>query len=481
MTTPHSLTGVHPSHSDRATFGSDFLWGSATAAYQIEGAAWQDGRTDSIWDAFARRPGAVFGGHDGSVAVDHYHRYAADVALMADLNLGAYRFSTSWARVCPDGGPPNAAGLDFYSRLVDELLDRNILPWLTLYHWDLPQALEDAGGWAARDTAYRFADYARAVHDVLGDRVRHWTTLNEPWCSAMLGYAAGEHAPGRTEPVAALRATHHLLLAHGLGVQALRAEDPTLSLGLTLNFNDIAPADPDSAADLDAARRADGMMNRLFLDPVFHGAYPTDVLEDLTDLWPADLVHDGDLATIATPIDVLGVNYYSCESVTGPDPATARQAAAAARAAGPSARVGSEHVRSVPRGLPATAQGWEVYPAGLTALLQRLHEYAAPAGVQLYVTENGAAYDDAPDALGFVDDTDRTAYIRAHLHAVLAAIRAGVDVRGYFVWSLLDNFEWAWGYAKRFGIVRVDYATLDRTPKASARWYAGVARSGRLD
>ena len=464
------------------TFPADFLWGSATAAYQIEGARHEDGRGDSIWDVFSHTPGAVVNGDTGDVACDHYHRYAADVALMNKLNLGAYRFSVSWARVVPDGRTVNPKGLDFYSRLVDELLAREVVPWLTLYHWDLPQALEDEGGWPSRDTAYRMVDYAAAVHEVLGDRVRYWTTLNEPWCSAFLGYGNGHHAPGRTEPVNALRAAHHLMLAHGLVVRELRGRGPDLSLGLTLNFTDIVPADPDSPADQDAARRADGMFNRYFVEPVFRGAYPEDVLRDLGELWPADMVRDGDLEIISTPVDVLGVNYYAGEAVTGPDPSEARQAAHEARVQGPPhPRVGSEHVVNVPRDVPVTAMGWEVWPQGLTDLLVRLHrDYTGPRGVDLYITENGAAYDDQPDENGFVQDDDRREYVAAHLRAVHDAMQQGVPVKGYFLWSLLDNFEWAWGYDKRFGIVRVDYTTLERTPKASAVWYAGVAGSGRL-
>ncbi|CAN5617110.1 GH1 family beta-glucosidase [soil metagenome] len=462
-------------------FGPHFLWGSATAAYQIEGATGADGRTDCIWDAFARVPGAVWHGQDGSVACDHYHRYAEDVDLMSQLNLGAYRFSVSWARVCPDGGPVNRAGLDFYSRLVDALLDKDILPWLTLYHWDLPQTLEDAGGWPSRDTAYRFASYAASVHDVLGDRVKHWTTLNEPWCSAFLGYGNGHQAPGRTDGSAAIAAGHHLMLAHGLGVQELRSRDADLQLGLTLNFTDIQPADPDSPGDRDAARRVDGLANRFFVEPIIKGAYPPDVRGDLDPLWPEGLVHDGDLDVISTPIDVLGVNYYFGTAVTGANPADAPAAATAARAEHPSANPGSEHVDVVSRGLPVTDMGWEVLPDALRTLLLRLHnDYTGPAGVELYVTENGAAYADQPDQDGYVDDQDRIAYIRSHLGAVHEAIEQGANVRGYFLWSLLDNYEWAFGYSKRFGMVRVDYETSRRIPKASATWFSWIAANGEI-
>ncbi|GGK80177.1 GH1 family beta-glucosidase [Ornithinimicrobium pekingense] len=465
------------------SFPPDFLWGAATASYQIEGAGAADGRGESIWDTFARVPGKVLHGHDGSVACDHYHLYPQDVALMRELNLSAYRFSLAWPRIFPDGRTLNRAGLDFYSRLVDELLAAGVTPWLTLYHWDLPQALEEAGGWPERDTALRFVDYAATVHDALGDRVHYWTTLNEPWCSAFLGYAAGVHAPGRTEPQAALRAAHHLLLGHGLATQELRRRDPSLSLGLTLNFTDTHPLDPATERDQDAARRIDGLANRFFVEPVTLGAYPADVLDDLGDLWPQDLVHDGDLEVIATPIDVLGVNYYATQTVTaGCPPERAAVAAAQARRHDlPSPSVGSEHVVGVRRGIPVSDMGWEISPDGLSDLLLRLHkDYTGPQGVRLVVTENGAAADDRPDAAGFVDDRDRVDYLDKHLRAVHDAVSRGADVDGYFVWSLLDNFEWAWGYTKRFGIVRVDYDTQERTPKASARWYADVAGSGLI-
>src|SRR5690606_14750620 len=326
-------------------FPEGFLWGSATAAYQVEGAAWEDGRGACIWDTYARTPGRVHEGDNGDVACDHYHRYAEDVALMHKLNLGAYRFSVSWARVMPDGRTVNQEGLDFYSRLTDELLARGVVPWLTLYHWDLPQALEDAGGWPARDTAYRFAEYAATVHSALGDRISFWTTLNEPWCSAFLGYGSGRHAPGRTDGADALRAAHHLMLGHGLAVHELRSRDADLTLGLTLNFADVTPADPQSPGDLDAARQIDGLSNRYFVAPLLRASYPADIRGDLRAVWPADLVVDGDLELISTPTDVLGVNYYSGSTVSGVAPEEAHAAADRARAEdGPSEHVGSEHV-----------------------------------------------------------------------------------------------------------------------------------------
>ena len=464
-------------------FPEGFLWGAATAAYQIEGAAHTDGRQDSIWDVFARLPGAVADGHNGDVACDHYRRYQQDVALMGQLKMKAYRFSTSWARCMPDGVTPNPEGIAFYSRLVDELLAAGITPWLTLYHWDLPQALEDKGGWASRDTAYRFADYAALMHSALGDRVRIWTTLNEPWCSAFLGYAAGIHAPGRQEPRAALAAAHHLLLGHGLAAGELRRRDTEASLGITLNLTVADPRDPASGGDRDAARRIDGQFNRIFLDPLFRGEYPADLLADVAHLGLAELVHDGDLDAISTPLDLLGVNYYHGESLTK-DPVDPRDQAVQETTSVPgqatrpvsSPFVAADGVRSVPCGLPVTGMGWEVQPEGLRRLLNRLQaEYTGPAGIPLYITENGAAYADVPDAAGFVDDQDRLGFFAAHLEAVHGAIEDGVDVRGYLAWSLLDNFEWSFGYHQRFGLVRVDYPSQERIPKASGLWYSSVA------
>jgi beta-glucosidase len=468
-------------------FPQGFLWGAATAAYQIEGATHVDGRQDSIWDTFARVPGAVADGHNGDVACDHYRRYPEDVALMDRLHMKAYRFSTSWARCMPDGVTPNPEGIAFYSRLVDELLAAGITPWLTLYHWDLPQALEDKGGWANRDTAYRFADYAALMHHALGDRVRFWTTLNEPWCSAFLGYAAGIHAPGRQEPRSALAAAHHLLLGHGLATRELRSLDAEASLGITLNLTVADPRDPASGSDRDAARRIDGQFNRIFLDPLFKGEYPADLLADVAHLGLAGLVLEGDMDVISTPLDLLGVNYYHGESVTkdpaGTPAAGEPKAAVAGEADRPSASpyVAADGARSVPRGLPVTGMGWEVQPEGLRRLLNRLQsEYTGPAGIPVYITENGAAYDDVPDGTGFVDDQDRLAFLAAHLHAVHGAIEDGVDVRGYLAWSLLDNFEWSFGYHQRFGLVRVDYRTQERIPKASALWYSAVAASNAV-
>ena len=456
-------------------FPQDFLFGAATAAYQIEGAAHEDGRTDSIWDVFCRVPGAVVRGDTGEVACDHYHRYADDVALMADLGLQTYRFSTSWSRVRPDGRNVNKQGLAFYSKLVDQLLENNITPWLTLYHWDLPQALEEKGGWANRDTAYRFAEYAATVHDVLGDRVEAWTTLNEPWCASFLSYIGGEHAPGRQDVPAGLAAAHHLLLGHGLVVQELRKRDRALQLGLTLNLTVADPVDPSDAGDRDAARRIDGQFNRFFLDPIFRGEYPEDVLQDVAGNGFETVVHDGDLAIISAPIDVLGVNYYHGDFVSARPGVHETSTAAPSERPKRSPFPAADDVHWHSRGLPLTAMEWEVQPEALTRLLHRVHdEYSGPAGVALSVTENGAAYDDVVHADGSVVDVERRDFLTGHLDAILDAVDGGVPVKGYFYWSLLDNFEWAWGYDKRFGIVRVDYETQARTPKASAIEYRRI-------
>jgi len=454
-------------------FPHGFLWGSATAAAQIEGAGHEDGKGDSIWDAFARVPGAIANGDTPEIAVDHYHRMPSDVALMRELGLQTYRFSVSWARVRPDDREANPAGLDFYSRLVDELLEAGILPWLTLYHWDLPQALEERGGWANRDTAARFRDYAEIVYDTLGDRVEHWTTFNEPLCSSLIGYAGGEHAPGRSEPRAGLAALHHQHLAHGLAVQTLR-ERGAQQLGITLNLTNAVPADPNDAADLDAARRLDAIWNRAFLEPLLLGAYPADFLDDVRHLEFDTLVLDGDLSTIAQPIDFLGVNHYHDDQVSGrPLPADTPPGLRPTDYATGNPFAGSEHLTFPSRGLPRTAMGWEINPDGLRHLLVRLgREY--PTLPPLYVTENGSAWDDVVEPDGSINDVDREQYLHEHVDAVAQAIEQGADVRGYFVWSLLDNFEWAWGYDKRFGIVRVDYDTQERTIKRSGHAYRAL-------
>ena len=450
-----------------------FLWGSATAAAQIEGAAHQDGKEDSIWDVFSRVPGAVANGDTPEVAVDHYHRMPEDVALMKRLGLGSYRFSTSWARIKPGDRSVNQAGLDFYSRLVDELLEAGILPWLTLYHWDMPQAVEEKGGWASRDTAFRFQDYAETVYGALGDRVYHWTTFNEPFCSSLLSYAAGLHAPGRTSREAGLASVHHQNLAHGLATRALRVLGAE-NIGITLNLSNSIPADPADSVDLDAARRFDALQNRIYLEPLLLGRYPEDFRDDVEGLGFDELVHEGDLETIAAPIDFLGVNYYHDDNVSGhplPDGDAGFAAATDRKIASP--YVGSEHITFPSRGLPRTGMDWEINPQGLRHLLTRLgREY--PNLPPMFVTENGAAFDDDITDGGRVHDVERTQFVLDHLESIAEAIDEGADVRGYFLWSLLDNYEWAWGYGKRFGMVHVDYETHVRTVKDSALVYSSV-------
>ena len=430
---------------DRTHFPPHFVFGVATSAYQIEGAPSEDGRGPSIWDTFCREPGRIRDGSTGEIACDHYHRWEADLDLIRDLGVDAYRFSVAWPRVQPTGqGPVNAPGLDFYERLVDGLLARGIAPHLTLYHWDLPQALQDLGGWTNRTVAGYFADYARIVAERLGDRVASIATLNEPWCSSILSYQIGEHAPGWHDRRAALAAAHHLLLGHGLALQAMRALKLPAQLGIVLNLTPATPA-TDDPADVAAARSADGHANRWFLDPLLRGHYPEDTWAEMGADAPEVL--PGDLDLIHAPLDFLGVNYYT-RTVMG--------------ANGPRR----------PADATYTDMGWEVYPQGLTDLLLRLQkDYQAPP---LYITENGAASADALGQDGKVHDTLRLNYLKSHLGAVEEAIRGGADVRGYFAWSLMDNFEWAYGYQKRFGLVYVDYATQERRLKESGRWFKGL-------
>jgi beta-glucosidase len=455
-----------------------FLWGSATAAAQVEGAGHEGGKEDSIWDHFASIPGAIANGDTLEQAVDHYHRMPQDVRLMKELGLDSYRFSTSWARVRPGGRTANREGLDFYSRLVDELLEAGILPWLTLYHWDLPQALEEKGGWANRDTAYRFVEYADDVYSALGDRVRHWTTFNEPFCSSLLGYGAGVHAPGRQEPAAAVAAVHHQHLAHGLAVNALRSRGAE-QLGITLNLSNSIPRDSQDPVDLDAARRFDSLQNRIFLDPILRGSYPEDSQRDLAPFGLQDLIRPGDLEIISAPLDFLGVNHYHDDLISGhADAAGSDGHSGGAERPTASPWIGSEDIAFPSRGLPRTAMGWEVNPEGLRTLLVRLGE-EYPSLPPLYITENGAAYEDTVSTDGGVHDDERTRFILDHVAAVGEAIDQGADVRGYFVWSLLDNFEWSWGYGKRFGIVRVDYGSFERTVKDSGKAYAGLIAAAK--
>jgi beta-glucosidase len=460
-------------------FPEGFRWGTATASYQIEGAATEDGRGASIWDTFSHTPGKVLNGDTGDVAVDHYHRLEEDLGHLAALGVGAYRFSVAWPRIQPAGsGPANQKGLDFYARLVDGLLERGIAPVATLYHWDLPQALEDAGGWPERATAERFEEYAALVVGALGDRVDTWTTFNEPWCTAYLGYASGVHAPGRTEPAAALAAVHHLNLAHGLAGRVIRSLAPASALSVTLNVHLLRPAS-DSPADVDAARRADGLANRVFLGPMLAGAYPDDVLADTAAVTDWAFAKDGDAETAHVPLDLLGVNYYTPAVVQAWDGVSPRVMADGHGASPSSPWVGADHLEFLPQPeLPRTSMGWPVDASGMAELLLRLHR--DHPGLPLAVTENGAAYPDAVGADGVVHDSDRIEYLRTHLEAVGRAIDAGADVRGYFAWSLMDNFEWSYGYDRRFGLLRVAPDTLDRTWKASAHWFASVAKTNHL-
>ncbi|PKW08000.1 broad-specificity cellobiase [Streptomyces sp. 1222.5] len=468
-----------PDSVSPVSFPPSFLWGAATSAYQIEGAVREGGRTPSIWDTFSRTPGRTAGGETGDIAVDHYHRYRDDVALMAELGLGAYRFSVSWSRVQPTGrGPAVQVGLDFYRRLVDELLERGIKPAVTLYHWDLPQELEDAGGWPERDTALRFAEYAQLVGEALGDRVEQWITLNEPWCSAFLGYGSGVHAPGRTDPVASLRAAHHLNLAHGLGVSALRAVLPARDkIAVSLNSSVVRPLSQDPA-DLAAARRIDDLANGVFHGPMLHGAYPETLFASTASLTDWSYVLDGDVRTIHAPVDALGLNYYTPALVSAAPGEVRGPRADGHGASDHSPWPGADDVLFHQSPGDRTEMGWSIDPTGLYDLLMR-YSREAP-GLPLYITENGAAYDDKPEPDGSVHDPERIAYLRGHLAEVRRALADGADVRGYYLWSLMDNFEWAYGYDKRFGAVYVDYATLERTPKSSARWYAEAARTGVL-
>ena len=428
---------------NRNMFPPGFTWGVATSAFQIEGAHATDGKGPSIWDEFCRRAGTIADGSNGDVACDHYHRWQADLDLVAGMGVDAYRFSVSWPRVRPTGaGAWNPQGLDFYDRLVDGLLARGIKPYLTLNHWDLPQALQDKGGWASRDTVYRFVEYAMGMHARLGDRVHAITTHNEPWVMSHLGHETGTFAPGIQDRAIAMQVAHHLLLSHGLALQGLRAHGCKAKLGIVLNLSPVSAATQDPA-DAAAARLEDGRLLRWYMDALFHASYPQDVLRFLGA--DAPRVEPGDMQAIAVPMDFLGINYYSRTVV---------------RADGPWSAQGS--------GLEVTDMGWEVFPQGLTDLLLRVHhDYPVPP---LYVTENGGAFPDQVVA-GRVHDVRRTDYIASHIAAVAEAMRRGVRMEGYMVWSLLDNFEWASGYAKRFGIVHVDYTTQARTLKDSAMWF----------
>ncbi|KIF66843.1 beta-glucosidase [Streptomyces sp. AcH 505] len=446
-----------------------FTFGTATASYQIEGAHDEDGRGPSIWDTFSHTPGRTKDGATGDTACDHYHRYPEDVALLRDLGVDSYRFSVAWPRIQPTGtGPANAKGLDFYDRLTDELLGAGIAPAVTLYHWDLPQALEDLGGWRTRETAEHFAEYTRLVAERLGDRVARWITLNEPFCTAFSGYAEGRHAPGAQEGTPALAAAHHLLVAHGNAVRVLR-EAGAREVGITLNIDLVEAASP-APADVAAARRAGTLHNDVWTEPLFAGRYPATEAETWGALADGSYREDGDLALIGAPLDFVGINFYrplTFADAPHTEPEESRRSAV---------DIG---VRPVdPYGSRRTTMGWPVVPEAFTTLLTGLVA-RYPGLPPVYITENGSAEADtvAPD--GAVHDQDRVTYLHDHLTAVAAAIDAGVEVRGYYVWSLLDNFEWAHGYRQRFGIVRIDYDTQRRTPKDSYHWFRRLIEGHR--
>jgi beta-glucosidase len=448
-------SGAWEPPAEPMAFPDGFVWGAATSAFQVEGSTKADGRGPSIWDTFAAQPGRIADGSTGDPAADHYRRWAADLDLMKALGLGAYRFSVAWPRVQPTGsGKANPKGVDFYKRLVDGLVSRGIHPAITLYHWDLPQPLQDAGGWPARETAQRFADYASIVFDALHDSGATWLTINEPKTTASVGYGTSAHAPGADDVEQYVAAVHHQLLAHGLAVQAFRASGATGDIGIALNLMPVYPTSDDAA---EATRRVDGVENRLYLDPVLRGTYPDDAIGDLAGQIPASrtsfeaLVHDGDLATISAPIDVLAVQYYGVSGVDA-----------------------SGQYRQV---APTSLATWQqVRPEGLYDLLTRLKaDY--PDAPPLVITENGIP---DPDAQGTTDDSQRLDFLRRHLQQAARAIGDGVDLRQYYVWSLLDNFEWAEGYTQRWGIVRVDFDTQRRTPKSSAQWYSGVIRANAV-
>jgi beta-glucosidase len=444
------------------TFPDGFLWGAATASFQIEGATTEDGRLPSIWDTFCEIEGNVANKDTGDPACDHYHRVDEDVALMVELGLDVYRFSIAWPRVIPTGtGAVNPAGLAFYDKLVDRLLENGIRPLATLYHWDLPQALGDRGGWLNRDVAQWFAEYTAVTVGALGDRVKHWTTLNEPWCSSILSYSIGNHAPGHHDPLEGMVAAHHLMLAHGTAVPVIREHCPDGEASITLNPTQVWGPENGDERDADAVRRADNALNGLFFSPIFHGAYPDGMIEDTAHLTDHAFIEDGDLETISAPLDNLGVNNYF----------PTRVRAARDGEDGSNPMPGCDGVVEVAPIPPVTDMGWEQSPESHRLIIERS---ARESGLPIYITENGSAWPDTVSDDGAVHDPERVNYLQQHLGAVADAIEGGTDVRGYFAWSLLDNFEWAYGYDKRFGIIHVDYDTQVRTIKDSGLEYARI-------
>ena len=456
------------STDDQLRFPQGFLWDAATAAYQIEGAPDADGKGPSIWDTFSHTPGKVFHGETGDVACDSYHRYPEDIAMLQRLGVGAYRFSLSWPRIQPDGrGAVNPKGIDYYNRLIDGLLEKGITPVITLYHWDLPQPLQDKGGWATRDITEIFADYAGRAGEAFGDRVHRWITVNEPWVVAHVGYRDGRHAPGIKDPKQAVAANHHLLLAHGRAVTALRASSPSpAQVGITLNLAVVRPVSP-AAADL--AAELDARHNGAYLGPLLRGAYPERLTSEFSPARVPGLVHDGDFDLITAPIDFLGVNFYAPAYVgIRPDgePRHGEQL------------IGPDEVLVQPEGMPITAMNWLVDSSAIYELMTRVRDETN--GLPLYITENGSAWYDYVTPDGTVEDYERLQYLRDHLTALHEAIEHGVNLRGYFAWSLLDNFEWAEGYAKRFGLAFVDFGTQKRILKRSGEFYAAVTRANAV-
>ncbi|WP_212029844.1 GH1 family beta-glucosidase [Metabacillus lacus] len=444
-------------------FPEQFIWGTATSSYQIEGAVKEDGRGESIWDRFCRIPGKVRNKENGDIACNHYFLYEEDIKLMKSLNIQSYRFSTAWSRIFPEGtGKPNSKGLDFYKRLIDCLLEHEIEPLLTLYHWDLPQLLQDKGGWTNRYTAEYFTEYSTFLYRELGDRVKKWGTHNEPWVVSYKGYALGNAAPGYLDFRSHLKASHHLLLSHGRAVSAFRELGPKDGqIGITLNIEPTYPFEDDEECRT-AAKIKDGFSNRWFLDPVLKGQYPADIMELYSKFETFDYIKQNDLHVMSSSIDYLGINYYSI-STNKP---------------GPEGELGFLGVESVKTGRPVTYMNWEIEPQGLYDILLRMkNEYG---DIPLYITENGAAYDDTVDEDGSVSDEDRRLFIEMHLQACREAIDAGVNLKGYYLWSFMDNFEWRYGYSKRFGMVHVDYNTQKRTPKKSALWYKKVIETNSI-
>ncbi|MDP4084468.1 MAG: GH1 family beta-glucosidase [Bacillota bacterium] len=442
------------------SFPETFIWGTATASYQIEGGAHEEGRGESIWDRFSRQPGKVYQQENGKIACDHYHRYPEDVQLMSELGIKSYRFSFAWPRLFPEEGKFNPEGLNFYKRLLDELEAKGITPTATIYHWDLPTWLQDKGGWTNREIVDHFVTYAKVLFETFGDRIKNWITHNEPWCAAFLGHALGVHAPGHTDWNEALIVSHHLLLSHGKVVELYRSMELNGQIGITLNLSPAVPATNDSM-DKDAAWRLDGFANRWFLDPIFKGKYPEDMMDTYSRKFgPLNFLKEGDLGVIGKPIDFLGVNYYSHNSISHNDDDPVFQA------------------KPINETENVTDMGWGIHPESLYHLLKRIQsDYT---NLPLYITENGAAFPDEVEN-GKIEDNDRIRYLHDHFVAAHRFIEEGGNLKGYYVWSLMDNFEWAFGYSKRFGIIYVDYETLERTPKESYKWYQNIIKTNQID